>query len=351
MQILSSSITCRTAFFCSYRCLTLNFMSFMDILKKYFSGQLSAQEESQVQEWLVKHGNDPEVEAAMNQIMSELEQPDYSLSSAAFAEVKTKLGLRKTRLGCIFRKVCVGVAYAAVITLLPILGALVYKHITPEVEWLELKVPYGQMRELTLADGTHMHLNAGSRITYPSRFNKDNRHVFIEGEVFAEVTKDPEKPFVITSGDVNVQVLGTTFNFKAYDNTECVELILLDGSVRMDICSNNRSKQLMLNPGEVVQFDRKSGEIDLKNINPFQYRGFHENGSMHFFNLRLSDIVSDLERYFGTNVVLLDETIADTRYFAWFTNNETLEQILQGINVDGKMKFYKKDGAIYISKK
>lgn len=323
----------------------------MDILRKYFYGKLSAQEESQVQEWLVEHGNDPEVVEAMNQIMSELEQQDLSLSSASFAEVRTKLGLRKTRFGYYFRKVCVGIAYAAVIALLPVLGAIIYRQAVPEVEWFEVKVPYGQMRELTLADGTRLHLNAGSRITYPSRFDKDDRHVFIEGEVFAEVAKDPEKPFLITSGDVNVQVLGTTFNFKAYDNTECVELILLDGSVRMDICSNNRSKQILLHPGELVQFDRKTGEIDMKNINPFQYRGFHENGSIHFFNLTLSDIASDLERYFGTKVVLLDETIADTRYFAWFTNNETLEQILHGINVDGKMKFYKKNGAIYISKK
>ena len=72
---------------------------------------------------------------------------------------------------------------------------------------------------------------------------------------------------------------------------------------------------------------------------------------MHFFNLRLCDIVSDLERIFGIKVVLLDESLADTRYFAWFTNNETLEQILKGINADGKMNFTSRDGVIYISRR
>jgi ferric-dicitrate binding protein FerR (iron transport regulator) len=101
----------------------------------------------------------------------------------------------------------------------------------------------------------------------------------------------------------------------------------------------------------MVQYDRKSGEIELKNVNPLQYKGFHENGAIHFFNLRLSDIVSDLERIFGTKVVLLDESLADTRYFAWFTNNETLEQILKGINADGKMSFASRNGVIYISRR
>ena len=119
----------------------------------------------------------------------------------------------------------------------------------------------------------------------------------------------------------------------------------------MDVSSANCSKQITLAPGQMVQYDRTSGEVDLKYFSPLRYRGFHENRALHFYNLTLSDIATDLERYFGTKVVLMDEAIADKRYFALFTNNETLEQILMGINVDGSMKFYKKDGVIYITKK
>ena len=237
--------------------------------------------------------------------------------------------------------------------LLPLLGAFAYSRLSvPEqAEWVELKVPYGQTDELMLADGTRLHLNAGTRVTYPSVFLGSERKVFIEGEVFAQVAKNPEQPFIIASGDVDVKVLGTTFNFKAYDNTECVELILLEGAVQVDIDANTRTKHIQLHPGEMVQYDRKSGEIEMKDFQPHLYKGFHDDGSIHFFNLRLSDISSDLERLFGVKVVLLDEKLADTRYFAWFSNNETLDQILDGINVDGRMKFRKKDNVIYISKK
>lgn len=323
----------------------------MDILRKYFYGQLSSQDECRVQEWLAEHGEDPQVIEALENIMSELENSDDSGVAESLASVKNRLGLRTRKAGRILMTVARWTANAAVIVLLPLLGAFIYRLWDPETEWNELKVPYGQTAELSLPDGSHLFLNAGSRITYPTRFDGSERRVFVEGEVFAEVVKNPEQPFTICSGDVNVKVFGTTFNFKSYGNTECVELLLLDGSVRMDVSSANCSKQITLAPGQMVQYDRTSGEVDLKYFSPLRYRGFHENRALHFYNLTLSDIATDLERYFGTKVVLMDEAIADKRYFALFTNNETLEQILMGINVDGNMKFYKKDGVIYITKK
>lgn len=302
-----------------------------------------------MQDWLVEHANDPQVQDALLAIMSEMQEDDKAQSSKAYADVCRRLGLkRRSRM----EKIGLWMIRIAACVMLPVLGAFVYNNLSvPEqAEWLELKVPNGQTEELVLSDGTSLHLNAGSRITYPSKFIGSERRIFIEGEVFAEVAENPDKPFYIASGDVDVKVLGTTFNLKAYDNTECVELLLLEGKVQMDITAHNRTKQLIIHNGEMLQYDRKSGEIDLKDFNPLRYKGFHEDGSIHFFNLRLSDITSDLERLFGSKIVLLDESLADTRYFAWFTNNENLDQILQSINVDGKMKFDRRDGVIYISK-
>lgn len=326
----------------------------MDFLKKYFAGELTSQEEAQVQAWLVEHSEDPLVQEALLAIMSDMETEDKTVSSPAYVKVSRRLGLeRKSRFEKTVRTIGRWVMGVAACVMLPLLGAFVYDRLSvPEqADWLELKVPYGQTDELVLADGTRLHLNAGTRVTYPSVFLGSERKVFIEGEVFAEVAKNPEQPFIIASGDVDVKVLGTTFNFKAYDNTECVELILLEGAVQVDIDANTRTKHIQLHPGEMVQYDRKSGEIEMKDFQPHLYKGFHDDGSIHFFNLRLSDIASDLERLFGVKVVLLDEKLADTRYFAWFSNNETLDQILDGINVDGRMKFRKKDNVIYISKK
>ena len=329
-------------------------MTNMDFLKKYFAGQLTPQEEAQVQAWLVEHSEDPQVQDALFNIMSEMESVDMVVSMPAYAKVSSKLGLdRKSRFEKVARKIGCWAMGIAACMMLPLLGALAYQrlHVPEQAEWVEVKVPYGQTDELLLSDGTLLHLNAGTRVTYPSVFLGNERRVFIEGEVFAEVAKNPEQPFIIESGDVDVKVLGTTFNFKAYDNTECVELILLEGAVQVDIDAATRKKQVRLHPGEMVQYDRKSGEIEMKDFQPHLYKGFHDDGSIHFFNLRLSDITSDLERLFGVKLVLLDEELSETRYFAWFSNNETLDQILDGINVDDKMDFRRKDNVIYISKK
>ena len=326
----------------------------MDFLKKYFAGQLTPQEEAQVQAWLVEHSEDPQVQDALLAIMSDMETEDMTVSSPAYVKVSRRLGLdRKSRFERTVRTIGRWAMGIAACVMLPLLGAFVYDRLSvPEqADWLELKVPYGQTEELVLSDGTHLHLNAGTRVTYPSAFLGSERRVFIEGEVFAEVAKNPEQPFIIASGDVDVKVLGTTFNFKAYDNTECVELILLEGAVQVDIDANTRTKQIQLHPGEMVQYDRKSGEIEMKDFQPHLYKGFHDNGSIHFFNLRFSDIASDLERLFGVKLVLLDEELAETRYFALFSNSESLDQILDDINIDGKMKFRKSENVIYISMK
>lgn len=325
-----------------------------DILKRYFYGDLSLSEEQRVQAWLSEQGDTPEVQEALKAIMYEQETEDRRLSADAFKKLSAILGIdRKFRMGRLVKRSLRIAAVLIVLLGLPVAGAVGYKYMNPvqPVEWKELKVSDTKTAELTLADGTHLYMNAGSRVTYPAEFVGNERRIFVEGEVYAEVAKNPEVPFVIASGDVDVTVLGTTFNFKAYDNTECVELLLLDGAVQVDIEAPTGLKHIDLCPGEMVQYDRKTGEIGLRTFNPSLFKGFFDNGSIHFFNIRLRDIACDLERLFGTKVVILDETLAETRYFAWFTNNESLEQILQGINEAGKMTIRKKDEVIYISKK
>ena len=323
----------------------------MEMLKKYFYGELPPSEEQQVQQWLAEHGDDPQVVEALDKLMGEQENADERLSAQAFDSVKKKLGIKHNKISKYVVTALKWMSVAACFILLPFFSALVHESRQCDVKWMEIKVPNGTYRELHLADGTHLHLNAGTRVTYPSDFNSKERKIFVDGEVFAEVTKNPECPFVIVSGDVSVNVYGTTFNFKSYSESECVELLLLDGAVTMDIDTPCCSKELSLHPGEMIQFDRSTGEIDLKPFTPHLYRGFHEGRALHFFNIGLRDIAMDLERYFGTKVVLLDESLAENRYFALFTNNETLEQILEGINMDGKMKYSSKNGVIYISKK
>lgn len=323
----------------------------MDFLRKYFYGQLTESEEAQVQQWIAEHSDDSQVIEAIDQLMFEHEASECSMPADAFDAVQAKLGLYRSARNKHLGKFVKFALIAASIILLPLLGAVINDSYQHDIEWREIVVPDGTFRELILSDGTHLHLNAGTRVTYPSEFGAKERKIFVDGEVFADVVKNPQCPFVIESGDVNVNVFGTTFNFKSYSESDCVELLLIDGAVTMDINTPYCSKELTLHPGDVLQYDRNNGELEIKPFTPHQYKGFHEGRAIHFFNISLSDIAMDLERYFKTKIVLLDETLSNNRYFALFTNNESLDQILNGINIDGSMKFIKRDGVIYITKK
>ncbi|MDD6253756.1 MAG: FecR family protein [Candidatus Cryptobacteroides sp.] len=323
-------------------------------LKDYYNGLLSEEESLKVRQWLVENENDPQVDAFLLKLMSggDTQSNEEKSADQAFGKVASELGIASgitDRRRLIVKRITLAVAGAAACLLLPLAGIFTYSKMETPVEWRELKVPYGTTAEITLSDGTHLDLNSGSRITYPAEFKGKERRVFVEGEVLAEVAKNPDKPFIIQSGDVGVTVLGTKFNYKAYSDTELVELLLINGAVRMDIGGDSEKRHITMRPGDMVQYDRNSGEIDFKAFDVRQFRPFCDNRSIHFFNLSLADIASDLTRLFGKKILILDEDLAKNRFFAYFTNNETLMQILNSLNYDSKMKIEERGSVIYIS--
>ena len=108
-------------------------------------------------------------------------------------------------------------------------------------------------------------------------------------------------------------------------------------------------KTVQMAPGYMVQYDRNTCSVDMQTFDRTNYRAFSEKHSFHFFNLTMADIARDLSRYFGTRIVVQDDKLAKTHFYAYFTNNETLEQILYAMNTDKKMKIKSSDGVIYLS--
>ncbi len=324
-------------------------------IEKYFNGELSEKEALEMQIWLAGHSDDPEVMKEIDRIFDAMSETAMGSSSCdaesrrAFDGIRDRLGLGRTskRNANIFRRI----ERAAAIMAIPLMlaaGILYMKSERPEVAWLEVNVPSGQIDTVSLADGSMLVLNSGSRVTYPQQFKGTERRVFIEGEVLADIAKDPEKPFIIQSGDVNVRVHGTKFDFKSYGSNNCVELLLMEGSVSLDVNCGEAPREVRMKPGDMVHYDRNSGDINLTSFNPQGFKTF-ANGSLHFINLKMSDIAKDLERIFDVRIAIMDKTLADTRILAFFSNNEDLDQILSSMNTDRKMKIRKKDGIIYLS--
>ena len=290
-------------------------------------------------------------DSQLEDIFDSLDSEDESGEARrAYAAVASRLGFRRQR--NTFRKVALkvsaAVAAAACAAGLFFSGIAYESASERKVYWSEVTVPEGQHRDIVLPDGTRLLLKPGSRITYPSEFKSDLRQIFLDGEVFAEVSRNPHKPFVITSGPVSVKVLGTVFDFRAYSSSESSEIALAEGSVEMLVASDSTCVTYSMTPGDVLQYDGHTGDVSRRRFSPEFICQMSTAGSLHFMDQRLDDIVADLERIFNRQIVVADGNLSDRRFDAWFSEGEGLDVILASLNADGSMRITDRNNVLYI---
>ena len=322
----------------------------MDITRKllqaYLDGKLSDEENLQIQFFLAGHMEDPMVQEFMgSQFDSDRSEADVN-AVRALVSTRRKLGMDTDRRPVYWLAVAVMALLLAIPTSLSI-GYKMHKDPAP-VAWQELTVPISDTREVQLPDGTRLVLNAGSRATWPEAFDGDKREIFLDGEVIASVAKDSQRPFIIHSGEADVKVHGTTFDLKSYRDATMLEVVLLEGSVSLELPSQEGRREVRLTPGDIVQFDRHSGSVSMGQVVPENFKTFADNRSFSFINTPLEDIASDLSRTFGTPIVVADSKVASQRFLAFFTNGEDLDQILGLLARNGNLRVVRSDGKVYL---
>lgn len=322
----------------------------LDRIVDYYSGQLSPEEEAAVQQWLVAHADDPEVSSILESLFSAApESADESAVASIFGRLKTRLHMgsaRRLRLWPLAAAATVTSVFCLFLGYRAGKGAAVEPQ--PVVEWVEKIVPAGTTEQLVLPDSSVLLLKAGTRLVYPSAFDGPERLVFLDGEVYADIARDPSRPFRISAGDTQVQVLGTRFNLKSSSALRQVEALLLEGSIRMDLSGRTGTRRVQLQPGNLLQFDRKTGDLGVTDVDP-DFFGACSSGRYLFFNNEpMEDIAIDLSRRFGEKVMVTDEALARSHYFAIFSNDETLDEILSAMNKDGRMRVSRRDGVVYL---
>jgi len=111
-----------------------------------------------------------------------------------------------------------------------------------ELQYNRLVVPYGRKSTITLSDGSVVWLNSGSYLIYPQEFSRKKREVYLAGEAYFEVTENTDKPFIVTTDDIEIEVLGTTFNVNSYPENKDVETVLVEGSVKVSRSDASQEK-------------------------------------------------------------------------------------------------------------
>ena len=201
-----------------------------------------------------------------------------------------------------------------------------------EVKYHEVLTPKGCEYQLKLPDGTMVWLNAGSSLRFPSKFVGDCRKVYASGELYFDVERDEEHPFVVETGDgYAVRVLGTEFNLRAYEG-EIRATTLLEGRVVV----NDGEEDVMLAPGQqAVEGD--DGKLEVRKVDT---RGVvaWRNGVFLFVNTRLEDIMAEIGRWYDVEVFFENSAIRDERFSVEMQRHDSFETVLRLIERTGTVE-------------
>lgn len=246
--------------------------------------------------------------------------------------------------------------YAAVWVLL-ILGLATYgvwqfRKTTAEPETIAMLSshnPNGQRSTITLSDGSVITLGAASSITYPERFAEHTREISLEGEAFFEITPNPQKPFIIHTGEVQTKVLGTSFKIDAFKGEE-IAVAVATGKVQVDrkIAGSGKLKTLaLLLPGDAVGYDPVTGLATNNNVPVVELTGW-KKGKLTFTGTPLSEMVKILERWYNVKIELRNKQIGKYKMNIQLNGTQPLSQSLEILKATTKAGYKIKDNTVII---
>ncbi len=202
-------------------------------------------------------------------------------------------------------------------------------------EFNTLRVPFGKKFEISLSDGSTIYMNSGSTLRYPMLFSKEGkRKVFLSGEAFFDIVKDESRPFIVSAQEVDIEVLGTSFNVSNYTENENTQVVLVNGLVKLsskDIKEINDNVQ-SLEPNHMASYDKFTKQVSTKKVNTSIYTSWMQ-GNVIFRGETFENITKKLERIYNVVIINNNEKLSKKRFNATIeTEKESIEQVFKYFN-------------------
>ena len=220
-----------------------------------------------------------------------------------------------------------------------------------DLEYNTIRVPNGRTFKIVLSDGTVVNLNSGSSLKYPVKFiNGRNREVSLIGEAFFDVRKNERSPFIVTTGKMDVRVLGTKFNVTSYPEDVDQSTVLVEGSVRLyetgeDYDENNST---LLSPGYKADWNTLDKEMVLNKVNTDLYTSWI-SGKLAMKKMKFSTIIQRLQRRYNVKIVN-DYGALNERVFTATFETENIQEVLETFKIETPFKYEIKGDNIRIQK-
>ena len=207
-------------------------------------------------------------------------------------------------------------------------------HLNTDNEFNKLSVPAGGEYQLTLEDGTTIQVNAASELLFPTHFKKYIRQVKLKGEAYFKVKTKPDSPFHMMVDKLNVQVTGTSFNVKAYEESDKIDITLVEGSVNI-----RRGQEVLatLIPGHKFIYCKTTDEYSTTEADIMAETGWTE-GKFVFRNEKIENITQELSRWYNVEMVVNDD-IKDLCYSGILSRKQPFIEILDALQLTHELDF------------
>lgn len=326
------------------------------ITSEFLSGNISPTEKEKFEQWLNASPANKKIflkskkawELSQNYISPEKTAKDKTRVIEKVQKAQTIQLIRVRRQVLLYK--------IAAILAIPLTFALSWyflqanEQAVPEAQLCEISAPKGHVAKCILPDGTEVWLNTNSTICYNTTiFNLDVRQVQLSGEAFFEVAKNKEVPFQVTTPVAIINVTGTSFNVKAYPESNTFETVLEKGSVELEL--NNHSRQLVnLIPGERAVYNMHEKNISIEQVDANFFSAWR-NGEILFKDATLADLTKELERIYDIRIHLKDAKLGEFRFRGMFSYNNNLIEALEKIKHTAGISYYIENKEVWLNRK
>jgi ferric-dicitrate binding protein FerR (iron transport regulator) len=289
----------------------------IDLLTRFFAGEVTTEEAQSVKQWAEASGENKEEFSMLEKVWTKLgsTSPDQHLDTDSewrylMHKIQSRSNVKKQPVW----KPLMQIAAAIII----ILGAvwIVLKHTGGET----IQTRIAETTVTILPDGSEVTLNAGSKLHYGKDFGISERKVSLQGEAYFEVQNDTGKPFIIELGTAELQVLGTSFNVKAYKEHLKIEVTVAEGSVSV-YDRKLKDKKVIATKGEKAEFDKGNKSV-LKITNENINYNAWKTKKIVFRDEKLSVIANTLSEVYHKNILIGDSAVNNCTLTTSFENKD-----------------------------
>ena len=303
-----------------------------ELIYRFFEGKTSYQEEKQIKQWIESSDDHYAL------FLQERKMYDALLLTDTTASLKRKKNI-------ILPYYVAGIA-AAILLALIIGGVYLYTLTDKNEQYNTIFVPAGQRINLILSDNTNLWLNANTTFRYPTKFSKETRTVYLDGEAYFEVTTDKSRPFIVSTNDMEIEVFGTSFNVMAYPNDNSVETTLVEGSVKVKASKYN----LVLEPGKQAKFDKILDNLQETKVNTELYTSW-KVGKYIFEYENLQNVMTKLSRWYDAEITFLNTNAENLHFSGTLYKYNDIKQTLHIIELATNVKFEIIENTVLVSRK